>query len=205
MHVESGTKLGRYEILSEIGTGGMGLVYRAKDTTLDRTVAIKVLKPELVSNAQGFERFRREAKAIAGLSHPNIISLFDFGVENNIHFAVMELADGQPLEECIDKIDREDVPALARSIAQGLRAAHEGGIIHRDIKPSNIMLAPSGEPKILDFGLASVIDTRHFNDETLAPSDLKTQEGTIMGTVGYMSPEQVRGQKADERSDIFSF
>ena len=205
MQIESGTKLGRYEILSEIGAGGMGLVYKAKDTTLDRTVAIKVLKPELVSNAQGFERFRREAKAIAGLSHPNIISLFDFGVENNIHFAVMEFADGQPLEECMDKIDREDVPALARSIAQGLRAAHEGGIIHRDIKPSNIMLAPSGAPKILDFGLASVIDTRHFNDETLAPSDLKTQEGTIMGTVGYMSPEQVRGQKADERSDIFSF
>lgn len=205
MQIGPGTTLGRYEILSEVGTGGMGVVFKAKDTTLGRIVAIKVLRKELVSNAQGFERFRREAKAIAGLSHSNIISLYDYGEEDETHFAVMEFAEGQSLEECIDRIPREDVATLAGSIANGLRAAHDGGIIHRDIKPSNIILTPSGEPKLLDFGLASVINTRPFNDETMSLSDLKTQEGTIMGTVGYMSPEQVRGQKADERSDIFSF
>ena len=204
MQLKRGTKLGRYEILSEVGAGGMGVVYKAKDTTLGRSVAIKVLKPELVSNTQGFERFRREAKAIAALSHSNIISLFDFGVEEDTHFTVMEFADGQSLDTCIDKIPRADVSALARSIANGLRSAHDGGIIHRDIKPSNIILTLNGEPKILDFGLAYV-NSRPFNDETISLSDLRTQEGTIMGTVGYMSPEQVRGKRADERSDIFSF
>lgn len=198
-------QIGRYEILSEIGKGGMGLVYKAKDTALDRTVALKILKPELVRDALGFDRFRREAKAIAGLSHSNIISLYDFGVQDDIHYAVMEYVSGQSLDQCIDTLEPAAVPALATAIAKGLSAAHDGGIVHRDIKPSNIIINDHGEPKLLDFGLASIINSHPFNDETMSWSDLQTQAGTIMGTVGYMSPEQVRGQKADERSDIFSF
>ncbi|MBH57798.1 MAG: hypothetical protein CMJ82_11500 [Planctomycetaceae bacterium] len=205
MKLSPGTSLGRYEIQSEVGNGGMGVVYKAKDTTLGRTVAIKVLKPELVRDDQGFERFKREAKAIAGLSHANIISLYDFGAQDDIHFAVMEFVQGKPLESCIDSLNTETVLGLASGIAEGLSAAHQGGIVHRDIKPSNIIINERGEPKLLDFGLASVISAHPFNDETMSPSDLQTQAGTIMGTVGYMSPEQVRGQKADERSDIFSF
>lgn len=118
----------------------MGVVYKAKDTTLGRTVAIKILKPELVRDEQGFERFKREAKAIAGLSHSNIISLYDFGTQDDIHFAVMEFVQGEPLESCIDTLNTETVLGLASGIAKGLSAAHEGGIVHRDIKPSNIII-----------------------------------------------------------------
>lgn len=205
MQLSVGDTLGRYEIQAELGSGGMGTVYEAVDSTLQRKVAIKVLKPNAITDVDGVERFKREVKAIANLSHPNIISLYDFAEQDNTHYAVMEFADGTTLDECVESVERDRAIEIAIGMANGLSAAHDGGIIHRDIKPSNVILTSSNKVKILDFGLAAVQAGPSFDEDTMTAGELKTQIGTVMGTAGYMSPEQVRGRKADERSDIFSF
>src|SRR5229473_5204323 len=208
MTLSAGTRLGPYEILSPLGAGGMGKVYRARDKKLDRDVAIKVLPESVAADAGTLARFEREAKAVAALSHPNILAIFDFGTHEGIAYAVMELLEGETL---LGKLGAGPIPQkqavdYALQIARGLSAAHEKGIVHRDLKPDNLFVSKDAHLKILDFGLAKRIEAIAPGEETSAPtSSGHTQPGTVMGTVGYMSPEQVRGQAVDHRSDIFSF
>jgi serine/threonine-protein kinase len=201
----SGARLGPYEILSPLGAGGMGEVYRARDTRLDRDVAVKVLPEALVSDLEALARFEREAKSVAALSHPNILAIHDFGREQGIVYAVMELLEGETLREKLT----HDLPyrkALdyALQIAQGLAAAHARGIVHRDLKPENVFVTRDGLVKILDFGLAKSSGTAGPVDREGSTAGA-TRPGWILGTPGYMSPEQARGAPADQRSDLFSF
>src|ERR1700693_5268807 len=210
MALSSGIRLGPYEILSPLGAGGMGEVYRARDSRWDRDVAVKVLPESLLADGDALARFEREAKAVAALSHPNILAIHDFGRGVGIASAVMELLEGETLR---DRLDAGALPVrkaldYALQIAQGLAAAHDRGIVHRDLKPQNVFLTRDGLVKILDFGLArSLPESRTTTeDETKPGSDPSaTLPGIVLGTVGYMSPEQVRGRRADHRSDIFSF
>ena len=205
MALSTGSRLGPYEILAPLGAGGMGEVYRARDTKLDREVAIKVLPPATASDPAALARFEREAKAVAALSHPNILAIHDFGSSNGVTYAVTELLHGETLRQRLDHgpLPQRRAAEIAREIALGLAAAHEKGIVHRDLKPENLFLTRDGRVKILDFGLArQVSDSRPGVDNTLTDP---SQSGVAVGTAGYMSPEQVRGGKADHRSDIFSF
>ena len=205
-----GTKLGPYEILAPIGAGGMGEVYKARDTRLERLVAVKVISEQFGADRSAMARFEREAKAVAALSHPNIMTIHDFGSEGDTTYAVMELLEGETLREVlaagpVDPVKAQDV---ALQVARGLAAAHEKGIVHRDIKPANIFVTKAGQVKILDFGLAKHAEYRPSGEQTKdedVTADIPTHVGTIVGTVGYMSPEQVRGEMAEARSDIFSF
>ncbi len=208
MRLAPGTRLGPYEILSPLGAGGMGEVYRARDTKLDRDVAIKVLPEAVSSDPAALARFEREAKAVAALSHPNILSIFDFGTQDGVAYAVMELLEGETLREKLvaGAIPQKQAVAYAIEIARGLSAAHEKGVVHRDLKPENLFVTAQGHLEILDFGLAKRVDAAAPSEETRAPTgSVHTEPGQIMGTVGYMSPEQVRGIPLDHRSDIFSF
>jgi TolB-like protein/Tfp pilus assembly protein PilF len=210
IQITSGTRLGPYEILSFIGAGGMGEVYRARDPRLGRLVAIKILSEEMSKSPEALARFEREAKAVAALSHPNILAIHDFGFEQGIHFAVMELLEGEDLRSRI----RTGLPwrkalEIGTAIADGLSAAHDKGIVHRDLKPENVFITSDGWVKILDFGLARMLPKVVQPDdvtESLPPEtdDAKTRLGAVMGTYRYMSPEQVRGEPAGVRSDIFS-
>ncbi len=206
MTLPQGTRLGSFEILGLVGSGGMGEVYRARDTNLDRDVAIKILPAAFASDREMRERFEREAKAVAALSHPNILAIHDFGIGDGRAYAVMELLEGSSLR---DVMAGGPVPArkavdYCGQAARGLAAAHDKGIIHRDVKPENLFLTNDGHVKILDFGLATY-EASSSTDLTQSPtSGPRTGAGTILGTVGYMSPEQARGQRADHRSDIFS-
>jgi serine/threonine protein kinase/Tfp pilus assembly protein PilF len=221
-----GTRLGPYEILEPLGAGGMGEVYRARDKRLDRDVAIKVLPERLASDPNALSRFEREAKAVAALSHPNILAIHDLGSEGHVRFAVMELLDGCTLREHLEggTVTPRRAAEYAIQIAQGLAAAHEKGILHRDVKPENVFVTRDGRVKILDFGLAKAFEgsldatgreaaaAQHpmagvnlTTVPTVAGNPNLTGQGTILGTVGYMSPEQVRGQSVDGRSDVFSF
>ena len=205
MTLASGTRFGPYEILSPLGAGGMGEVYRARDSRLERDVAIKVLPQSLVNDAEALARFEREAKAVAALSHPNILSIHDFGRESGVAYAVMELLEGETLRE---KLDGGPVPQrkaldYALQIAQGLAAAHDRGVVHRDVKPQNLFVTRDGLVKILDFGLVKIASPAP-EGRSGALTTPGTRTGMILGTVGYMSPEQVRGAAADHRSDIFS-
>jgi serine/threonine protein kinase/Flp pilus assembly protein TadD len=201
------TRLGPYEILAKLGAGGMGEVYRARDTRLDREVAIKVLPEEYAQDPTALSRFQREARAVAQLSHPNILTLFDIGTDQGRAYAVMELLQGQTLGGRIKQgpLDWRSAVAIATAVADGLSLAHSKGIIHRDIKPENIFLTSDGAVKILDFGLARMEHKGASTEGPPATLTLQTEQGVIMGTVCYMSPEQVRGQTADARSDVFSF
>ncbi|HEX7705190.1 MAG TPA: protein kinase [Thermoanaerobaculia bacterium] len=204
--VAIGTRLGPYEIVAPIGAGGMGEVWRARDQRLQRDVAIKVLPEVTAGTPAALARFEREARAVAALSHPNILAIHDFGNEGGVLFAVMELLEGATLRERLHQSDLSLNRALewALQIAQGLAAAHQRGIIHRDLKPENIFVTRDGLVKILDFGLArldSADASRSLDESTLA----QTSPGAIVGTVGYLSPEQARGETADHRSDIFAF
>ncbi len=202
------TRLGPYEILSPLGAGGMGEVYRARDKKLDRDVAIKVLPESVASDPDTLARFEREAKAVAALSHPNILAIHDFGIHAGISYAVMELLEGETLRDRLDggPILQAQAVDYALQIARGLSAAHEKGIIHRDLKPENLFVSKDGHVKILDFGLAKRVEAAAPSKETSAPTvSGHTRPGTVMGTVSYMSPEQVRGLSVDHRSDIFSF
>ena len=192
-----GTRLGPYEIIETIGAGGMGAVYRARDTRLGRDVAIKI------SLSRFSDRFEREARAIAALSHSNICTLHDIGPD----YLVMELVPGQTLAERIGRgpIPVEESLRIARQIADALQAAHDRGIVHRDLKPANVKLTPDGHVKVLDFGLAKVAesdvaDAHHGDSATLAPA---TRIGEVLGTSAYMAPEQARGDSVDKRADIW--
>jgi len=210
MRFDSGSRLGPYEIESLLGAGGMGEVYRARDTRLDRTVAIKVLPDEFSANEAIRARFEREAKTISSLTHPNICTLHDVGREGDTEYLVMEFLEGESLA---DKIERGPVPLdeavrFGIQIADALSRAHRSGVVHRDLKPGNVMLTPSGA-KLLDFGLAkaSTVGGGPVGGLTNLPTEQKnlTEEGTILGTFQYMAPEQLEGQEADARTDIFAF
>jgi serine/threonine protein kinase len=204
MPLSVGDKLGPYEILAPIGAGGMGEVYRARDTRLGREVAVKVLPVHLANDSQALARFEREAKAVAALSHPNILVLFDVGAHDGIHYVVTELLEGETLRDRLSRsaLSFRQTVELGIALAEGLAAAHGKEIIHRDIKPGNIFLTADGQVKILDFGLARWQPKTSSEDATLTLDE--TQAGMVMGTAGYMSPEQVRGERADASSDIFS-
>ena len=205
MAISSGTRLGRYEIVTLIGSGGMGEVYRATDGALHRDVALKVLPAELISDQTRFLRFEQEARATAALRHPNIVTIHDFGTSDSISYLVTELLEGESLA---DVLERGPVPlrrslAWALQILRGMAAAHARGIVHRDLKPGNIFVLRDGSVKILDFGLAKVAHPLESSRD--APTAHISEEGMVFGTIGYMSPEQLRGETADARSDIFSF
>src|SRR5215831_9214396 len=200
-------RLGPYEILAPLGAGGMGEVYRARDTRLDRTVAIKILPQHLSTDQMRKQRFEREAKAISGLNHPHICILHDIGQQDGIDFLVMECVEGETLAKRLEKgpLPMEQVLKYGGQIADALDKAHHCGIVHRDLKPGNIMLTPTGA-KLLDFGLARPAESLSSATTIagVAPSSPVTAEGTIVGTFQYMSPEQVEGRDLDGRSDIFS-
>jgi serine/threonine protein kinase/tetratricopeptide (TPR) repeat protein len=203
----AGFRLGPYEILDPLGAGGMGEVYRARDTRLERDVAVKVLPETLLSEPQALARFEREAKLVAALSHPNILAIHDVGRDNGVSYAVTELLEGETLRE---RMGAETLPLrkavdCARQVARGLAAAHARGIVHRDLKPENVFVTRDGLVKILDFGLAKRELSGALPGASVQATAARTIPGTILGTVGYMSPEQVRGEEADSRSDIFSF
>jgi hypothetical protein len=200
-----GARLGPYEISGLLGAGGMGEVYRARDTRLGRDVAVKVVPEELAAHKDRLRRFEQEARATAVLSHPNILAVFDIGVEGDVHYIVEELLEGKTLRERTRdaRLPVHEAVDYGAQIARGLAAAHERGIVHRDLKPENVFLTRDGRVKILDFGLAKLRETGPV--ETEAPTvTAGTDAGTRLGTVGYMSPEQARGEAADARSDIFS-
>ena len=204
MALAAGTRLGPYEVVGPLGAGGMGEVYRARDSRLDREVAIKVLPESVSGDADRRARFEREAKAVAALSHPNILAIHDIGEQQGVTYAVTELLHGETVRE---RLNRGALPSrkaidIAGQIARGLAAAHARGIVHRDLKPENIFLLEDGHVKILDFGLArqAIASAGSGATETVAATD----PGTVMGTVGYMAPEQVRGEAVDSRTDLFA-
>src|SRR5580704_5018810 len=207
MALRSGTKLGPYEIQSPLGAGGMGEVYRARDTRLGRDVAIKVLPEALANDADRLRRFEQEARTIAALNHPNILGIHDIGAHDGAPFLVSEFLEGVTLRE---KLVSGPLPVrrgieYALGIAQGLAAAHDKGIVHRDLKPENIFVTRDGRIKVLDFGLAKLVRPEENHETAVTLTSPATLPGMVMGTVGYMSPEQVRGDPIDSRSDIFSF
>jgi serine/threonine protein kinase len=202
----TGRTLGHYKLQSLLGAGGMGEVYRARDLRLDRDVAVKLLPEHLAGHPDALKRFEREAKAVAALSHPNILAIHDFGAEQGLNYAVMELLEGETLRSRLTRspLGWREAAEIGAAVAEGLSAAHAKGIIHRDLKPENVFLTTDGGVKILDFGLARVKRAVLPDAETLTTIEV-TKQGVVMGTPGYMSPEQVRGEVADAPSDLFSF
>ncbi len=207
MPLAPGRRLGPYEILAPLGSGGMGEVYRAKDTRLGREVAVKVLAESISRDPNARARFEREARAVAALSHPNILAIHDLGREEETDYAVVELLDGETLRERLGRgaVPRGKAIEIAVQVAGGLAAVHERGIAHRDLKPENLFLTTSGLVKILDFGLAIQAAPTPAGDTRSPTATRLTAAGVVAGTVGYMAPEQVRGAPADHRSDVFSF
>ncbi len=205
MALTSGTKLGPYEIQSPLGSGGMGEVYRATDTKLGRDVALKVLPAEMAHDPERLARFRREAKALAQLDHPNIVTIYSVEESEGVHLLTMQLIEGQPLDHLITSagLSLDQIVEIATALADALAAAHEKGIVHRDLKPANVMVSNEGRVKVLDFGLAKDIRAANLGDATMT-SDSCTQIGVVMGTPAYMSPEQTSGHPLDHRTDIFS-
>ena len=207
MPLSAGFRLGPYEILAAIGSGGMGEVYRARDPRLARDVAIKILPSELATDADRLRRFEHEAQAAAGLNHPNILAVHDVGTVDGQPYIVSELLEGETLR---DRLSTGPLPArkaidCAGQLARGLSAAHERGIVHRDLKPENIFVDAGGRAKILDFGLAKLTEREPALAGSVLPTKAPdTSPGVVLGTVGYMSPEQVRGQTVDHRTDIFA-
>ena len=209
------TPLGPYKIVALIGSGGMGEVYRAHDTRLRRDVALKILPASFTNDADRLRRFEQEARAVAALNHPNIVSIYDVGEANGVHYIISELLEGESLRERIPAAGMPTRKAieLAVQFANGLAAAHDRGIVHRDLKPENLFVTKTGQVKILDFGLAKLrtLPANGANDQSsigvsnVTIAESQTSAGQILGTVGYMSPEQVRGDAVDHRSDIFSF
>ena len=208
----TGRQIGHYQILSRLGEGGMGVVYKARDTLLSRTVALKVLPPELVNDPERKRRFVQEAKAASSLNHPNIVTVYDIVSDEGVDFIVMEYVAGQTLAEILAsrRLALDDALKYAVQIASALAAAHGAGVVHRDLKPGNIMVDGQGVVKVVDFGLAKLTARKvlgELSDAQATKTDtaLGTEEGVILGTVAYMSPEQAEGKPVDGRSDIFSF
>ena len=208
MSLATGTKLGRYEIRSKLGEGGMGEVYRARDTELGRDVAVKVLPSSFSADTERLQRFQQEACAAGALNHPNILSIYDAGKHDGSPYVISELLEGETLRKQISgtALGQRRAIDYALQIANGLAAAHEKGIVHRDLKPDNIFITNDGRAKILDFGLAKLTQLDGNQSQTGVPTRrVDTDPGVVMGTVGYMSPEQLKGRAVDQRSDIFSF
>ena len=206
-----GTTIRHYAVESQLGKGGMGVVYRARDTRLNRPVALKLLKPELVSDTDRRQRFLREARAAAATTHPAIAQIYDVDEQDGTIFIAMELVEGRTLRELITskELDLQSSIEIAIQIADGLAKAHDKGIVHRDIKSDNIMVTPEGHAKILDFGLAKLLDPsvgegQRTTDQAGVETVAQTQLGVVMGTIAYMSPEQARGRPVDKTSDVFS-
>ena len=209
MPLEPGTILGPYSVTARIGAGGMGEVYRARDTKLDRHVALKVLPEAFTSDPDRLARFEREAKVLASLNHPNIGGIHGLEESEGVKALVLELVEGPTLAERIAQgpIPVDEALPIAKQIAEALEAAHEAGVIHRDLKPANIKVRDDGTVKVLDFGLAKAIDTMPEGDPSGSPTltAAATQMGVILGTAAYMSPEQARGTAVDRSSDVWSF
>jgi eukaryotic-like serine/threonine-protein kinase len=211
MAIPSGTKLGSYEVTSQIGAGGMGEVYQARDTKLARDVAIKVLPEAFAQDPERLARFQREAKMLAALNHPNIATIYGLEQSGATNYLVMELVSGENLADRINRegaVPIEEALAIAKQIAEALEAAHEKGIIHRDLKPANVKVTPEGKVKVLDFGLAKAFEGDAASEDISNSPTLSmaaTMQGVILGTAGYMSPEQARGKRVDKRADIWAF
>jgi eukaryotic-like serine/threonine-protein kinase len=225
MSIPAGTRLGSYEIVAALGAGGMGEVYRARDTKLGRDVALKVLPTEFALDVERVARFKREAQVLASLNDPHIAAIYGFEDADGVHALVLELVEGPTLADRIAQgpVPLDEALPIARQIAEALEAAHEQGIIHRDLKPANIKVRPDGTVKVLDFGLAKLTDAtaqaggagragqagwagaaaRSQSPTITTPA--MTMAGTILGTAAYMSPEQAKGRPADKRSDIWAF
>src|SRR5712692_7474202 len=207
MSLAAGTQLGPYEILAPLGAGGMGEVYRARDPRIGREVAIKVLPAAFAGDPDRLRRFEQEVRAAGALNHPNILAIYDVGTENGAPYIVSELLEGATLRERMggEALAPRKAIDYAQQTARGLAAAHAKGIVHRDLKPENLFLTNDGRVKILDFGLAKLVQPETDAGAEAPTVQVNTEPGQIMGTVGYMSPEQVRGKAADHRSDIFAF
>ena len=208
MTLAGGTRLGPYEVVAPLGAGGMGEVYRARDSRLGREVAIKVLPSSLASDPERLKRFEKEARSASALNHPNIVTVYDIGSESDISYIAMELVSGDTLRELLaaGSLPIKKLLTLSAQVAEGLSRAHESGIVHRDLKPENVMVTKDGLVKILDFGLAKLTSTTSGSDEgSNLPTMTGTTPGVVVGTVGYMSPEQASGQAVDFRSDQFAF
>jgi serine/threonine protein kinase len=213
MPLTPGTRIGVFEITSPLGVGGMGEVYRARDTRLNRDVAIKVLPDAFAADVDRLARFEREAQTLGALNHPNIAQIYGVEELDTGRALVMELVEGETLAERIARgpIPADEAVQIARQMAEALETAHEAGIIHRDLKPANIRLRPDGGVKVLDFGLAKTFepagaaDRRHVASSPTFTSPAMTEAGIILGTASYMSPEQARGRGVDRRADIWAF
>ena len=206
MTLAAATKLGPYEIIGPLGAGGMGEVYVARDPRLGRNVAVKILPESFAIDSERLRRFEQEARSVAALNHPNILSVHDIGAERGIHYIVTELLEGETLRGKLagNVLPPRRATEYALQIAQGLSAAHDKGIVHRDLKPENLFITRDARVKILDFGLAKQ-QVSLASDETVQGNTASTSEGMILGTVSYMAPEQVRGKIVDHRTDIFAF
>src|SRR5262245_40835211 len=214
MPLATGTRIGAYEIAGPLGAGGLGQVFKARDTKLNRTVAIKSLQASVAADTDRIARFEREAQLLASLHHPNIAGIHGLEHSGGAAYLVLEFVDGKPLDVMIREtggIALPDAVAIARQIADAIAAAHEKGIIHRDLKPGNVMVTPDGQVKVLDFGLGKSLDEGRGAPGESTPSNsptmtlAATQAGIVLGTAGYMSPEQAKGRAADRRSDVWSF
>ncbi|MCA1624000.1 MAG: serine/threonine protein kinase, partial [Acidobacteria bacterium] len=207
--LEQGKCFGHYEIIKQIGTGGMGEVYLAKDKKLGRQVAVKILNEKFNGDEANLQRFTREAKAASALDHPNILVIHEIGESEEAHYIVSEFIKGKTLREILRQtsLKLSEILDISIQIASALATAHEASLVHRDIKPENIMLRPDGYAKVLDFGLAKLVEQKNKSLLGLEDSTVRqnqTAEGVILGTVNYMSPEQAKGERVDERTDIFS-
>jgi eukaryotic-like serine/threonine-protein kinase len=205
MALASGTKLGPYEIIAPLGTGGMGEVYRARDTHLGRCVAIKILPAAFSADRDRLHRFEEEARSASALNHPNIVTIHELGQDGSTHYIAMELVEGKTLRDLLASglLAMRKAIEIAAQVAEGLTKAHEAGIAHRDLKPENLMVSHDGFVKILDFGLAKLTSPSGEHSDMCATS--ATTPGLVLGTLGYMSPEQASGDPLDFRSDQFSF
>jgi serine/threonine protein kinase len=209
--MQIGTKLGPDEVIARLGEGGMGEVYRARDTKLNRDVALKVLPDSFANDLDRLARFQREAQVLASLNHPNIAHIHGLEESNGVRALVMELVEGEDLAQRLTRgaMPIDEALPIAKQVAEALEAAHEQGIIHRDLKPANIKLRPDGTVKVLDFGLAKALERARTSaaNATISPtiSMHATQAGIILGTAAYMSPEQARGRAVDRRADIWAF